>query len=341
MRVAVYRNNNDIRVEELPVPEIGPGEILVRVVASGICGSDVMEWYRIKKAPLVLGHEIAGAVEAVGAGVERFRPGDRVFVSHHVPCNSCRYCLAGQHTVCHTLHTTNFDPGGFAELLRAPAINVERGTFLLPDSVSFEAGSFVEPLACVLRGQRVAGIKPDQTVAVLGAGISGILHIALMRSLGVARILATDVSDYRLQQARKLGAHEVIDAAADVPARIRELNDGRGADVVIVCAGALSASQQALEAVDRGGTVLFFATPAPGERLEVPVNEFWRNGVTLLPSYAGAPADCAAAIDLLARDAVPVSEMITHRLPLDEIAEGFRLVAEGGESLKVIVEPNR
>jgi L-iditol 2-dehydrogenase len=341
MRVAVYRNNNDIRVEELPVPEIGPGEILVRVVASGICGSDVMEWYRIKKAPLVLGHEIAGAVEAVGAGVERFRPGDRVFVSHHVPCNSCRYCLAGQHTVCHTLHTTNFDPGGFAELLRAPAINVERGTFLLPDSVSFEAGSFVEPLACVLRGQRVAGIKPDQTVAVLGAGISGILHIALMRSLGVARILATDVSDYRLQQARKLGAHEVIDAAADVPARIRELNDGRGADVVIVCAGALSASQQALEAVDRGGTVLFFATPAPGERLEVPVNEFWRNGVTLLPSYAGAPADCAAAIDLLARDAVPVSEMITHRLPLDEIAEGFRLVAEGGESLKVIIEPNR
>jgi L-iditol 2-dehydrogenase len=341
MRVAVYRNNNDIRVEERPVPEIGPGEILVRVVASGICGSDVMEWYRVKKAPLVLGHEIAGQVEQIGDGVERFRPGDRVFVSHHVPCMTCRYCLAGQHTVCHTLHTTNFEPGGFAELLRAPQINVERGTFALPDAVTFEAGSFVEPLACVLRGQRVAGVTPDKTVAVLGAGISGVLHIALLRSRGVARILATDVSEHRLELARRFGAHEVIDARQDVPARIRELNGDRGADVVIICAGALSAAEQALASVDRGGTVLFFATPAPGERLEVPVNRFWRNSVTLLPSYAGAPSDCTEAIDLLARDAVPVTEMITHRLPLAQIAEGFRLVAEGGRSLKVIIEPNR
>jgi len=339
MRVAVYRNNNDIRVEERPIPEIGPGEILVRVIASGICGSDVMEWYRVKKAPLVLGHEIAGVVERVGAEVERFRPGDRVFVSHHVPCMSCRYCLAGQHTVCHTLHTTNFDPGGFSELLRAPAINVQRGTFALPDTVSFEAGSFVEPLACVLRGQRVAGVARDMTVAVLGAGISGILHIALLRAAGVERILAADVSEYRLELARRFGAREVVDARADVPARILELNEGRGADVVIICAGALSAAEQALRSVDRGGTVLFFATPAPGERLEVPVNEFWRNSVTLVPSYAGAPADCAEAIDLLAREAVPVTEMITHRLPLERIAEGFRLVAEAGRSLKVIIEP--
>jgi L-iditol 2-dehydrogenase len=254
---------------------------------------------------------------------------------------SCRYCLAGQHTVCHTLHTTNFDPGGFAELLRVPEINVERGTFALPDSVSFEAGSFVEPLACVLRGQRVAGVTPDKTVAVLGAGISGILHIALLESRKVARILATDISEHRRQRALEFGAHEVIDAREEVPARIHELNDGRGADVVIVCAGALSAAEQALQSVDRGGTVLFFATPAPGERLEVPVNDFWRNSVTLVPSYAGAPADCAEAIDLLARDAVPVTEMITHRLPLERIAEGFRMVAEGGRSLKVIIEPGR
>jgi L-iditol 2-dehydrogenase len=341
MRVAVYRSNSDIRIEERPVPEIGPREILVRVAASGICGSDVMEWYRIKKAPIVLGHEIAGVVERAGNRVERFAKGDRVFVSHHVPCQSCRYCLAGQETVCHTLHTTNFDPGGFAELLRAPEINVDRGTFLLPDSVSLEQGTFVEPLACVLRGQRVARVEPGKTVAVLGAGISGILHIALARSLGVERILATDLSDYRRELATKFGAHETIDAREDVPARIRELGGGRGADVVIVCAGALSASEQALASVDRGGTVLFFATPAPGERLEVPVNEFWRNSVTLVPSYAGAPADCQEAIDLLARDGIPVSEMITHRLPLEQIAEGFRLVAEGGRSLKVIVEPNR
>jgi L-iditol 2-dehydrogenase len=341
MRVGIYHSNSDVRVEERPVPAIGPGELLVRVMASGICGSDVMEWYRLKKAPVVLGHEIAGVVEQAGQGVERFREGDRVFVSHHVPCNTCRYCLAGQHTVCHTLHTTSFDPGGFAEFLRAPAINVDRGTFLLPEPVSFVEGSFVEPLACVLRGQRVAGVRPGRTVAVLGAGISGILHIALARALGIGNIIATDVSGHRLELARSFGATATIDAREDVPARIRAANDGRDADVVIVCAGALSAFEQALGSVDRGGTVLCFATPAPGEQLMVPLTEFWRNSVTLVPSYAGAPADCAEAIELLARKVVPVADMVTHRLALDDIAEGFRLTAEGGESLKVIIEPHQ
>ncbi len=341
MRVAVYHNNRDIRIEERPVPEIGPRELLVRVVASGICGSDVMEWYRIKKAPLVLGHEIAGQIEKIGAEVRGYSTGDRVFISHHVPCNTCRYCRAGQHTVCQTLHSTNFDPGGFAEFLRVPPINVDRGTFILPDGVSFDEGTFVEPLACVLRGQRIAGVKPDKTVAVLGSGISGILHIALARASGTRRIIATDVNDYRLQQAEVFGATAVCHANDDVPELIRRDNEGRLADVVIVCAGALPALEQALGCVDRGGTILFFATPPPGEDLKVPVNDFWRNGVTLLPSYAGAPADCAEALELLANHTVPVAEMITHRLPLDEVAAGFRLVAEGRESLKVIIYPHR
>jgi L-iditol 2-dehydrogenase len=341
MRVAVYYNNRDIRIEERPIPEIGPRELLVRVVASGICGSDVMEWYRIKKAPLVLGHEIAGKVEKIGAEVQGYNIGDRVFVSHHVPCNTCRYCRTGQHTVCQTLHSTNFDPGGFAEFLRVPPINVDRGTFILPDDVSFDEGTFVEPLACVLRGQRIAGVKPDKTVAVLGSGISGILHIALARSAGIQRIIATDTHDSRLEKAEIFGATSVFHADDDVPEQIRQANDGRLADVVIVCAGALQALQQALSCVDRGGTVLFFATPPPGEEMNVPVNDFWRNGITLVPSYAGAPADCAAALDLLAGKDVPVADMITHHLPLEEIAEGFRLVLRGRESLKVIIQPQR
>ncbi|MHC4606315.1 MAG: alcohol dehydrogenase catalytic domain-containing protein, partial [Planctomycetota bacterium] len=281
MRVAVYYSNSDVRVEERPVPEIGPGEFLVRVMASGICGSDVMEWYRRKKAPLVLGHEIAGVVEKLGGSADGYREGDRVFVSHHVPCNDCRYCNAGQHTVCETLHTTNFDPGGFAEFVRVPVINVDRGTFLLPVNVSFEEGTFVEPLACVLRGQRIAGVDATKTVAVLGSGISGVLHIALAKALGVERIIATDVSDARLKTAKRFGATSVCRADKNVPAAIRKANKRRGADIVIVCAGALSAFEQALKSVDRGGTVLFFATPEPGEALPVPVNEFWRNGVTL------------------------------------------------------------
>ena len=199
MKVAVYYNNRDVRIEERAVPEIGPDEILVKVISSGICGSDVMEWYRIKKAPLVLGHEIAGVVEKVGKNVSRFKQGDRVFVSHHVPCNTCRYCLAGMHSLCDTLRTTNFDPGGFSQYIRVPPINVDRGTFILPDPVSFDEGSFVEPLACVLRGLRLAGFKPAMRVLVLGSGISGLLHIKALRALGAGRIVATDVTDFRLE----------------------------------------------------------------------------------------------------------------------------------------------
>ena len=156
----MYYNNKDVRVEEIPTPQIGPGELLVKVLASGICGSDVMEWYRIKKAPRVLGHEIAGEIVEVGKGVDRYKMGDRVFVSHHVPCNTCQYCLNGFHTLCDTLRRTNFDPGGFAEYIRVPQINVDRGVFVLPEEVSFEDGVFIEPLACVLRGQRLARFRP-------------------------------------------------------------------------------------------------------------------------------------------------------------------------------------
>ena len=127
MRVAMYYNNNDVRLEEMPKPKIGPGELLIKAIACGICGSDVMEWYRVKKTPRVLGHEMTGEIVEVGEGVNQYKVGDRVFVSHHVPCNTCRYCLSGHHTACETLHTTNFDPGGFAEYIRVPRINVDRG----------------------------------------------------------------------------------------------------------------------------------------------------------------------------------------------------------------------
>ena len=341
MRVAVYYNNSDIRLEERPVPPIGSGEILVRVIASGICGSDVMEWYRVKKAPLVLGHEIAGEIAAVGEEVTRYKVGDRVFVSHHIPCNTCHYCLRGYHTACETLHTTNYDPGGFAEYIRIPRLNVDRGVFVLPDEVSFDAGVFVEPLACVIRGQRIANLQPGQAVLILGSGISGLLHLLLARTLGAGRIVTTDISAYRLEMARQLGADAVFDAREDIPVRLREINDDRLADLVIVCTGALSAFKQALQSVDRGGTILCFATTEPGVDLPVPINEFWRNEIKLMPSYGNSPLDATLAIELIRSGRVPVEKMITHRLPLTETGRGFRLVAGGGESMKVIIEPQK
>ena len=341
MRVAMYYNNRDVKLEEIPPPQIGPGELLVKVMASGICGSDVMEWYRIKKAPRVLGHEIAGEIIEVGEGVEGYKIGDRVFVSHHVPCNTCHYCLNGFHTVCDTLRSTNFDPGGFAEYLRVPKINVDRGVFLLPKEVSFEDGVFIEPLACVLRGQRLARFRPGQCVFVIGSGISGVLHIALARASGAGRIIASDIDEYRLNAAKQFGADEVIHAKGVIPSRVREINRGRLSDLVIVCAGTISAYIQALQSVDRGGTVLCFAPLEPGLNFVFPFFDFWNDGITLLPTYGGSPFDIMAAIELIRAQRLPLREMITHRLPLAETGYGFQLVAEAKDSIKVIIEPHR
>ena len=342
MRVAMYYSNKDVRVEEMPTPESGPGELLVRVEASGICGSDVMEWYRIHKAPFVLGHEIAGEIVAVGDGVESYKIGDRITASHHVPCNICHYCLTGHPTACDTLRKTNFYPGGFAEYLRVPALNVDRGVYLLPDEVSFEEATFIEPLACVLRAQRRAHLQLSKTVLILGSGISGILHIHLASVLGSTRVIATDIVEYRLKAAKRFGADGVINANEDVPAKLREINEGRLADSVIVCTGALSAITYALKAVERGGTILFFAPTDRDSTISFSINElFWRNDVTLTTSYAGDRADHLTALQLIQAKKVAVRDMITHRLALSETGVGFQLVAKARDSIKVIIEPQK
>lgn len=346
MRVGMYYNNHDVRIEEMPKPKIGTDEILIKVIASGICGSDVLEWYRIKKAPIVLGHEIGGEIVEVGDDVDKYKIGQRVFVSHHVPCNTCYHCLRGYHTTCETLHNTNFYPGGFAEYIRIPAINVDRGVFSLPDEMTYDQAVFIEPLACVIRAQRLINLEPGQTVAVIGSGISGLLHIILAKALGAGRIIATDIDKKRLEMAKRAGAEAVFNAIGDVPIRIRESNSGRLADLVIVCTGAMSAFEQALKSVDKGGTVLCFATSNPGEDLIVPINEFWRNEIKLMPSYGNAPIDAIEAIELIRAGRIPVEKLISHKLPLLEIQEGFIMTAnrkdsKGNYSLKVIIEPQR
>jgi len=338
----MYYSNRDVRIEEIPVPEIGPGELLVRIEACGICGSDVMEWYRLHKVPLVLGHELAGVVVAVGDGVERYKEGDRVTVAHHVPCNACHYCYSGHHTVCDTLRRTNIVPGGFAEYARVPAINVDRGVFLLPPEMSFEEATFVEPVACVLRAQRLARIRPGQCVLVIGSGIAGLIHVQVARALGAGCIAATDISSYRLKAAQRFGADEVIPSGEDVASRLRAANEGRLADLVIVCTGAVSAITRALQLVERGGTVILFAPTEPGVTIPVSINDlFWRNEITLTTSYAGSPADHMAALRLIQADRVRVREMITHRLALKETGAGFQLVLNARDSLKVIIECQR
>ena len=341
MRVAMYYNNRDVRLAEMPKPEVGPGEILVKVIASGICGSDVMEWYRIKRAPLVLGHEIAGDIVEVGKGVKKYKVGQRVFVSHHVPCMKCRYCLSGHESTCDTLRKTNFYPGGFAEFVRVPEINLEHGVCVLPKEITYDDGSFIEPVACVVRGFKTIGFEKGKTVLVLGSGIAGLLNVKLAKAYGAGNVIATDINEFRLNAAKKFGADTTIRATNDVPALMRKANEDRPADYVIVCAGATQAMQQAFKCVDRGGKILMFAPPLPGVEIPVPFGDLWKDEVTITSTYAGSPRDIEEAIELLRKKKVVVSDMITHRFGLADTGKGFALVAKAENSIKVIIEPQK
>jgi L-iditol 2-dehydrogenase len=222
-----------------------------------------------------------------------------------------------------------------------PRINVEQGVYRLPDWVSFEEGTFIEPLACVIRGQRLAALHEDDTVLIIGGGIAGLLHAQLAREKGVRNIIVAGVNQFRLKLAEKFGAHRTIDGRLDVPRELKRINNERLADQVILCKGTASAAMTALECVDKGGTILFFAVPDPTVKIPVPINEFWRNEITLKTSYGAAPNDLEESLGLLARKELNVTDMITHRFGIQQAAEGFRLMAEAGESLKVIIEPNR
>ncbi len=325
MLVAKYYRNNDIRLEEVPIPPIGPGEILVQVRASGICGTDAMEWYRIKKAPRILGHEIAGDIAESKS--DKYQVGQRVFVSHHVPCNECKYCRAGHHTACDTLHAGNYDPGGYSEYVRVPRINVEYGVYVLPEGVSYAEGSMIEPLACGVRGLRLIDIRPEHTVLILGCGISGILNIQLAKLAG-ARVVATDLNEYRLRKAREFGADEVVRGDQDLKEK---------AERVIVCTGAYAAVEQAFQCIDKKGIILLFAIP--DRDIALPVPDFWRHELTVTSSYGAAPADLEEALQLIASKKVNVRDTITHTLPLRQIQEAFNIVVAARESFKVVLEP--
>jgi L-iditol 2-dehydrogenase len=326
MKTAIYYNNNDIRIEERPKPQLKNGELLVKVKASGICGTDLMEWYRIKKAPRVLGHEMTG--EIVESMSDKFKIGQRIFVSHHVPCNACKHCLSGNHTACETLHKGNYDPGGFSEYVRIPEINVENGTYLLPENVSYEEGTMIEPLACVVRAQRIIDVQEGQTVLVMGSGISGLLNIAVAKSKK-AKVIATDINEYRLEKARQFGADEVFNANEEL---------GIKADRIIMCTGAMPAFEAAFRYIDRKGIIMLFAIP--NKNISIPVEDFWRNELSIVSSYGAAPVDLEEALELIKNGTINVKDMITDRVRLEDIQKGFKIAGGAGNSLKVVVVPN-
>jgi L-iditol 2-dehydrogenase len=221
-----------------------------------------------------------------------------------------------------------------------PKIDVEQGIYRLTSTLSFEEGTFIEPLGCVIRGQRLSAVRKSDTLLIIGSGISGLLHLKLAKLKSVQTVIVTDVNPYRLEVAKTFGATFVIDAREDLPMKLKELNQGRLADKVVVCTGATQAALTALECVDKGGTVLFFAVPDPTVRVPLPITQFWRNEITLKTSYGAAPRELEESLKILGTRRLDVKNMITHKLSLKDATEGFRLMAEAGNSLKVILEPN-
>ncbi|MGD9134745.1 MAG: alcohol dehydrogenase catalytic domain-containing protein [Desulfobacterales bacterium] len=336
MKVSVWYNNKDIRIEAVPKPEPGPKEILIKVVSCGICGSDIVEWYRLPRAPLVQGHEIGAEVVEIGKAVTKYRPGDRVFVAPKVPCMKCDYCKNGHYPVCSNVKERL--PGGFAEYVVVPEYLVENGTYLLPDQITYDQSTFIEPLACVVRAQQLAGVRRKQTVMVMGSGMSGLLHVKLAKAKH-CRVIATDISQTKLEFAAKMGADIILDAAKNVPQRLVAEKIGM-ADIVILCTSAVEAVDQAWQCVDKGGVIVFFAVPHPDVNVSIPINYFWTRETRIITSYYCGPPDIDAAIKLIETGKITVDDMITRRLPLQDVAEGFRMVMAGKESLKVIIHPN-
>jgi L-iditol 2-dehydrogenase len=325
MKVAVYYKNNDVRIEEIPRPKINDGELLVQMKATGICGTDVMEWYRIKKAPRILGHEMTG--EIVESKSQKHKIGQRVFVSHHVPCYECEYCKEENHTACEALHKGSYEPGGYSEFVRVPKLNVRHGIYILPEHISYEEGTMTEPLACAIRGQRVVGVKKDQTIFIQGCGISGLLHILVAKQNG-AKVIATDLNPYRIKKAKEMGADSVFTADQKINLQ---------ADRVIICTGAYAAVTQAFQTVKRKGVILLFAIP--NRNIEIPTADAWRNEITISSSYGAAPQDLEESLEWIKSGRIKIKPLISHHLPLEQIQEGFDITCHANESLKVVLFP--
>ena len=336
MKVATWYNNKDIRIEEVPTPSPGPKEMLVRVMSCGICGSDIVEWYRLPRAPLVQGHEIGAEVVALGDSVNKYKVGDRVFIAPKVPCLKCYYCQNGHYPQCTEVKERL--PGGFAEYILVPEILVERGTYLLPENITCDQSTFIEPLACVVRAQRLARVKKGKSVMVIGCGMAGLLHVKLARAKG-CKIIAADMNKMKLDFASRMGADIIIDAANNISERLIAEN-GKKADAVFLCASTDSAVEQTWQCVDKGGVIVLFAVPGPDKKVVVPVHDFWMKEITIITSYYCGPPDISEAMRLIESGEIVVEDLITHRLALTDIIKGFELVSDSRESIKVIMKPN-
>ncbi|MFQ6081184.1 MAG: zinc-dependent dehydrogenase [Candidatus Bathyarchaeia archaeon] len=338
MKAAMYYSLDDIRIEDVPTPKIKPDEVLVEMKACGICGSDLMEWYLKGRAPLVLGHEPAGIVVKAGKKVKNFELGDRVFAHHHVACLTCHYCLRGAYTMCRKFGQTHIHPGGFAEYFRVPAPNLQIDTLKLPDHLSFEEATLIEPTACCIRALNKCDVQPGDTVAIIGDGPSGIIHAMLSRNFGASRIIVSGHHRYRLEAAKRVGADLTIDPRSeDFVEGVKEATSGRGADLVIVTAPNIEALSTGMKVCRRGGTLCIFASTPPGEHMRIRPHRLFFSEIKVVPSYSTSHIETRMALKLISSGRIEAKDLITHRFPLSRISDAFKTAAKNKECLKVVV----
>jgi L-iditol 2-dehydrogenase len=336
MQVARLYDFGDIRVEEDPLPQVGPDDILVRASACGICSGDIMPWYIRRKAPLVLGHEPVGVVVDAGKSVSGFLRGERVYVHHHAPCFQCPACSRGEYVQCATWRATNLKPGGMAEYFLVSAAN-QRDTLKLPDSVNDANGVLIEPAACVIKSLRRSGLKKGESILIIGLGIMGMMHVKLARHLGAGVIIGADLFERRARRAQELGAdHGLVVSGDNLLEQVREVTDGAMADVVIVGPGTGKAIAAGIAAAGKGATVIQFTATPPEEEMIVRPHDLYFNETRLIPSYSCGPDETRESLRLVEQGVISASELVTHRFPLNQIMQAFA-TAQRPEALKVVV----
>jgi L-iditol 2-dehydrogenase len=322
MRVARSFAPGDVRIEEAPEPEPGPGEVVCDIVACGVCGSDVTDWYIAPRLPAVLGHEVVGTVRAVGPGVTAPAPGARVAIHHHTPCGECRRCRRGHETLCERFRASRLDPGGFAERVRITQELVPE-LLELPAGLDAVTATFIEPLACVLRAQDRAGVHAGDSLLVVGAGVNGVLQIAAAHARGVEVVWVREPRPERLKLAEAWGA---------------EHHGNELVDVAIACTPKPEAIEAAAAAVAPGGTLCFYAPPAPDTPPRLDATALYLREITVTASYSAGPGDMRGALELIASGRIDPRKLVSHRLPLEETGRALDLQRHAG-GLKVVVEP--
>lgn len=340
MKYVALKPTGVVAVEESIPPALGRGDILVEMRVCGLCGTDIEKLRgRYVASQPVLGHEASGVVADIGEDVQDLKIGDKVFPHHHVPCYRCHLCTHGSETMCAHYRTNNLDPGGFSEYFRVPAWNVKHGGVLkLPEHVTFEEGSLIEPTACCIRALDRCNISEDETVLVIGAGPIGLTHVRLLSMRGV-KVIASDINPTRLGLAERFGASPVFDASkTDVPMRIKEQTNGLGADLVIVASGSLEAVVQALNAIRKGGKICLFGVPAKGSKLDYDLSDMFNSEISIITSNAATETETKTALRLMEEGRLNLSSLITHRFKLEEFELAVR-VAQRGDCGKIVITP--